>query len=111
VTDDLSVYHIATPVAVDELRATGQLEPPSLEAEGFVHCSTASQVVATTARYFAPDADLLLVELFLGRVDDRLQWPEVYPGQRFPHLHGPVLLDDVVAIHPWGPDDRDHWSI
>ncbi len=106
------MFHIASPEDAERLRGDGVLAPPSLEAEGFVHCSTAEQVVATTARYFEPDASLVLIELDAEAdgVRGRLRWPEVYPGERFPHLHGPLVASAVVAVHPWGPGDRARWS-
>ncbi len=104
------MFHIATPADADRLMAEGVLEPPSLAAEGFVHCSTEAQVVATTDRWFAPDAELVLLELDPERLGGaELRWPEVYPGQRFPHVHGPLRADAVVARLPWGPADREAW--
>ncbi len=106
----MSIYHITTAADADRLLAEGVLEPPSLAAEGFVHCSTDEQVVATTERWFAPDAELVLLELDPGQLGDaELRWPEVYPGQRYPHVHGPLRAEAVVARLSWGPDDRDVW--
>ncbi len=106
----MPIYHITTPADADRLMAEGVLEPPSLAAEGFVHCSTDEQVVATTDRWFAPDAQLVLLELDPGRLGSaELRWPEVYPGQRFPHVHGPLRAEAVVTRLPWGPGDRDAW--
>lgn len=103
------IFHIASPSEADRLQADGSLAPPSLAAEGFVHCSTEHQVVATTARYFEADVELVLVELNREAVDADLQWPEVYPGQWFPHLHRAISASEVQAILPWGPADRLSW--
>ncbi len=105
---DRRLFHIATPTDVATLRATGELIPRSLTDKGFVHCSTSDQLVATTGRWFDADADaeLMLVELDPERLDADVRWPEVYPGQRFPHVHGPIAADAVVAVHPWGRAER-----
>ncbi|MEM9606919.1 MAG: DUF952 domain-containing protein, partial [Actinomycetota bacterium] len=63
----------------------------------------------TTERWLAGVDDLVLVELDVDRLDD-LRWPEVYPGQHFPHLHGPVPSEAVVRVHPWRPADRAAWE-
>ena len=108
---DRRIFHIAHQGDVDELEMAGSLEPPSLVSEGFVHCSTAAQVLDTTARYYPADAELVLIELDQEVVGADVRWPEVYPGQRFPHLHGPLLADSVVAVHPWGSADRANWDL
>lgn len=103
------IYHIATRADADTLARTGTLEPSSLAGEGFVHCSTADQVVATTERHFDGEAELVLIELDPEHLDHEITWPEVYPGVRFPHVHGPLPADAVVAVHPWGPTERNSW--
>ncbi len=106
----MRIFHIATVAEADRLRSEGELRPPSLEADGFIHCSTAEQVVATTARYFEADAELMLVELDPELVASELRWPEVYPGEHFPHLHGPLRASDVLGVLPWGRADRQAWQ-
>lgn len=112
-TEDATFFHITTPLDAQRLHRDGRLEPPSLAAEGFVHCSTRAEVVATTERYYANDADLILLELDGERIaaaDAEVRWPEVYPGRRFPHVHAPLAADWVVSVVPWGPADRARWS-
>lgn len=107
---DRRVFHITSPADARHLVDHGTLEPPSLATEGFVHCSTAAEVVATTQRYYAEVDDLVLVELDLELMDADVSWPEVYPGRRFPHVHGPLTGDAVLAVHPWRPADRVAWE-
>ncbi|MEM8926128.1 MAG: DUF952 domain-containing protein [Actinomycetota bacterium] len=107
---DRRLFHIASAAEADELQQMGERRPPSLDGEGFVHLSTAAQVVGSTERHFPAGAELVLVELDPELLVDDVRWPEVYPGQRFPHLHGPLTADAVVAVHPWGPDDRRRWA-
>lgn len=106
----MRIFHITSAAEADRLMAEGELAPPSLAAEGFVHCSTAAQVVATTERWFPPGAELVLLELDQERLGAELRWPEVYPGQRFPHVHGPLRAEAVLATIPWGPADRAAWD-
>lgn len=87
------------------------LRPPSLESEGFVHLSTARQVLGSTERHYAGDADLVLIEIDPDGLVDEVRWPEVYPGEHFPHLHGPLRHESVVAIHPWSAADRGAWPV
>ena len=106
----VSIFHIADPIDADRLCSQGWLRPRSLAAEGFVHCSTADQVVVATERHLAGVDDLVLIEFDPSRLDAELRWPAVYPGERFPHVHGPLNGDAVVAVHPWRPPDREAWA-
>lgn len=79
----------------------------SLEREGFIHFSTPGQVLATARRHFAGQRDLLLVTVDPRRLVAELRYEEVRPGERFPHLHGPLNLDAVTAVTPFDPFDDD----
>ena len=70
--------------------------------DGFIHFSTAEQVRETAARYFAGQADLLLVAVDAGALGDALKWEPSRGGALFPHLHAPLPLDAVrwVAALP-----------
>ena len=68
--------------------------------DGFLHFSTASQLVETLARYYAGTDDLLLIavdEVELGPV---LTWESsASRGENFPHLYGPLLVSAVRWKH------------
>jgi len=105
-----SIFHIATPVDAVRLERAGSLSPASLATEGFVHCSMAASVVRTTERHLNEVDDLVLIELATDKLDDEIRWPEVYPGEQFPHLYGPIPLAAVVKVHRWRPEDRQNFA-
>lgn len=75
------------------------MRPASLDDEGFVHCSTRSQLAGTLARHFpggGPLVGLVLDPTLLGVVE--LRWEESRPGERFPHVYGPLPVGAVVAV-------------
>lgn len=79
--------------------------PSSLEEEGFVHCSTATQLVVVANDLYAGREDLLLLTID----PDELSAPVVYEdcyetGQRFPHVYGPIDPEAVVSVTPFVPD-------
>jgi uncharacterized protein (DUF952 family) len=80
---------------------------PSLADEGFIHCSTHAQVVATANRIFRGSGDLLLLELDPSKLTATLRWERATDvGDEFPHIYGPLNLDAVVGTRPLpeGPD-------
>ena len=81
--------------------------PVDLE-DGFIHFSTAAQVVETAARHFAGQDNLLLVQVDCARLGDRLKWEVSRSGALFPHLYGDLELKAVTKIDklPLGGDRR-----
>lgn len=95
------VFHLATPEAWAAAQASGRLTPPSLAAEGFIHCSTATQVPGTIGRHFEGIDELRLLELDLGAVGPELRWEEGRPGEVYPHLYRPLLVEEVAEVRSW----------
>ncbi len=95
-------YHLATEAEWEAHRAAGRIAPPSLAAEGFVHCSWGHQVPATVGRHFAGVAGLLALELDLGALEGAALVEEdtAGVGQTFPHVYGPIPVAAVVATVP-----------
>jgi uncharacterized protein (DUF952 family) len=79
----------------------------SLETEGFIHCSTAGQVVATANRIFAGSGDLLLLVIDPERLTAPLKYERAADaGEDFPHVFGTIDLAAVTdtMVLAEGPD-------
>lgn len=110
-----TILHIATWADWNAARAAGSYRPASLDREGFIHCSTATQVVGSANKYFRGRTDLVLLCIDESRiaVTVRYEPPAEVGGvrdaradERFPHVYGPLDLDAVVGVVPF-PCDRD----
>lgn len=102
-----TIVHIISRPDWDEAVRQGVVAPPSLETEGFVHCSTVEQVCDTATRYYAgSDVELLLLALDVALLDSEVRWEESHPGEWFPHVYGPVPVRavEVVASFPRADD-------
>ena len=85
--------------------------PPSLEAEGFVHCSTPQQVAGTARLLFAGNDDLLLLVIDPRRLAAPVRHEDLYGiGQDFPHVYGPVPREAIVEVRPFPPGPGGRWS-
>lgn len=86
------IYHLTTD--------PGCLEPQSLRTEGFVHCSTAAQLLATAERYFAQldEVQVLVIDPARLTFELRYELPSGAgsPDELFPHLYGPIEPQAVV---------------
>lgn len=68
-------------------------------SDGFIHFSSADQMQETARRYFAGQADLVLVELATADFGDDLKWEASRGGDLFPHLY--AQLDCQLAKRQW----------
>ena len=99
------LLHIAEP---DDWAAAGDsYRPASLVTEGFVHCSTPDQVVATGKRYYAGRVGLLLLTIDPAAAGVPLKWERGPTGDLFPHLYGPIPVSAVTTVAPFHPDAED----
>jgi uncharacterized protein (DUF952 family) len=76
--------------------------------DGFIHFSTAAQVVETAAKHFAGQANLLLVRINTAKLGEQLKWEPSRGGALFPHLYGDLALTAVAQVDPLplGPGNR-----
>ena len=82
---------------------------PSLETEGFVHCSDPGTVHLPADRLYAGRTDLVLLEIDPAKLDVPLRWepgsPPIPGGPWFPHVYGPIPATAVVATHDFLPGE------
>jgi uncharacterized protein (DUF952 family) len=76
--------------------------------DGFIHFSTAVQVVETAAKHFSGQADLLLLRIKTANLGAQLKWEPSRGGALFPHLYGDLDLSAVAQVDPLplGPDNH-----
>jgi len=88
----------------------GEYAPASLESEGFIHCSTAAQVVETANLFYREQSDLMIVCLEEGHLTSQLTYePAVRVGDEragvlFPHIYGPLNLEAVSEVYQFPCD-------
>ncbi len=73
-----------------------------LDAVGFIHASFEHQLAATHARFFAEAPPVRRLEIDPARLLAPLTLERAPGGHElFPHIHGPLNLDAVVAVEPY----------
>ena len=85
--------------------------PPTLDDEGFVHCSAADQVARVADTLFAGRRDLILLEIDPTRLPAEVVWEDLYDlGEDFPHVYGPISRAAVVAATAYLPHADGRFS-
>ncbi len=94
------IYKIFRRPEWDAFRQAGQTRGAPVDlADGFIHFSTAAQVVKTAARHFSQESDLVIVSFDADRMGADLKWEPSRGGALFPHLYRPLEIDEVVRDH------------
>jgi len=101
------IFHITSRTAWDESQKHGYYRAESFALEGFIHCSTLSQVLPVANNFYKGQSGLVLLEIEPTLLSSTLKWeppsggapPEGVPeGDQFPHIYGPINLDAVVRV-------------
>lgn len=101
------IFHITSRTNWEAAQQRGDYRAESLETEGFIHCSTISQVLPVAENYYQGQSGLILLSIEPALLSSDLKWeppsggsppPGVPEGDPFPHIYGPINLDAVTKV-------------
>ena len=102
------IYHLTSRQAWREAQSLGEYRAESLESEGFIHCSTETQILPVAEKYYKGQPGILLLRIDPSLLSSELRWeppsggsppPGVPEGELFPHIYGPINLDAIVNVY------------
>ena len=67
------------------------------QRDGFIHFSTADQLIATLSRHFADADDVVIAAVEAPALGAALRWEPSRGGALFPHLYAALPLSAVAA--------------
>ena len=68
------------------------------DADGYIHLSTAEQLETTIAKYFAGQVGLMIAEVDLVQLGDKVRWEPARGGDLFPHIYAELPIHAVVSL-------------
>lgn len=99
------VLHMAPQRAWEQANSSGtdaEYRDPSLDEEGFIHCSTAEQLLIPANERFGGRSDLVILVIDLTKVPSRTVFEDCYDsGHAFPHIYGPIPVAAVRDVVPF----------
>jgi uncharacterized protein (DUF952 family) len=101
-----TIYHITSRSAWSDAQASGAYAPDSLAAEGFIHCSSMSQVSRVANAFFSGITGLVLLAINVAALRPEVRWEPGTdkPDELFPHIYGPLNLEAVSGVTDFSPD-------
>lgn len=104
------LLHIA-PIDRWEAEADPYVDP-SLQSEGFIHCSTAEQVLIPANERFRGRTDLVLLVIDGDRVSDDVIFEDCYEtGHAFPHIYGAIPRSAIIGVVGFPPAEDGFFSL
>ena len=91
------IYKICSHHLWQQAKKTGQFTGAPVDIEdGFIHFSTAEQMIETAKKHFHGQTDLQLLQIDV--TDLNIVWEVSRGGQLFPHLYDVLPLSAVVRV-------------
>jgi uncharacterized protein (DUF952 family) len=105
----MTIYHMAHHADWRAAQSTGSYpgSPDDLR-DGFIHFSTAAQVVGSAAKHRAGQPDLVLLRVDADVLGAGLRWERSAGGDLYPHLYAALPIRAVRRVDPLplGSDGR-----
>ncbi|WP_339294438.1 DUF952 domain-containing protein [Paenibacillus sp. FSL W7-1279] len=101
------IYHIISKEAWMIARENRLYEPPSLQTDGFIHCSTEEQVSGVANTFYTGRTDLFVLGIQEDQVDVEIVYEDLYEmNQLYPHIYGGLNLNAVQKMYRFEPDEE-----
>ena len=89
------IFHITTKNEFEKAKPSGSYSHPSIDKEGFIHCSQHYQVCEVADFIFRNKTDLILLAIDEEKCKHEIKY-EGPSWNTFPHIYGTLNLDSVV---------------
>jgi uncharacterized protein (DUF952 family) len=104
------IYHCASPEDW-AARSETHYQPTAYADEGFVHLSSAEQMVGTLNKHYPGRTDLLVLTINPALLTTPAVWEDLYgSGSEFPHVYAPLDVAAVAAVTPASCDEDGRWD-
>ncbi len=99
------IMHITAATEWEKAKKAGVYTAPSLNKEGFIHCSLAHQIPPVANFNFKGQQGLVLLEIAEDRLQHVVKYEDLYgEGKDYPHLYGPLNIDAVLRVVAFPPE-------
>jgi uncharacterized protein (DUF952 family) len=92
------ILHITSRTEWEKAKNLGTYRSDSLASEGFIHCSTAAQVIGSANRFFKGRENLVILLIDPDRVTSKILYEGTESNNLFPHIYGELNIDAVLRV-------------
>ena len=104
------IFHITKRDAWTRAEAEGSYRTEMFPIEGFIHCSTADQVIQVANLRFSGQTGLVLLSIDTDKVTAEIIYENLEGGsQLFPHIYGELNTNAVIQVAKFEPGANGHF--
>ena len=93
-----TILHITQNQEWEKAKNLGTYRSNTLESEGFIHCSTITQVIGSANRFFKDKKDLIILKIDVDLVNSEIRYEGAEVNNLFPHIYGELNIDAVIQV-------------
>jgi len=72
-------------------------KPDSFETEGFIHCSTFTQLIGTANFHYKSTKGLIILVIDENLLKNKVIYEDLYnKGVKFPHIYGEINISSII---------------
>ena len=105
------VFHITKLEDWERGKAEGGYKADTLESQGFIHCSTACQLIDVANNFYKGQTGLVLLCIDTNMVKANIKYEIADEGESYPHIYGTLDLDAVVKVLSFEPDEDGKFTM
>jgi uncharacterized protein (DUF952 family) len=96
------ILHCITKSKWDRVKENSDYGRESIDACGFIHCSSIENFWRVASNFKEVEESLLLLCIDTNKVKSIIKWEDHDNcGREYPHIYGELNLDSVVAVLPF----------
>ena len=104
------ILHITQRQEWETAKNLGTYRSNTLDSEGFIHCSTAAQVLGSANRFFKDQTDLVILTIDTSRVKPEIKYEGAETTNLFPHIYGELNIDAVLQASDFEADPNGEFT-
>ena len=94
-----TIFHITQKEKWNRSRPSGHYTEKSLQSEGFIHCSTAEQLVDTANKHFKGQSGLVLLMINTNDITPVIAYEaNTKNSETYPHIFGPINHEAIKEV-------------
>ncbi len=93
-----TILHITQEEKWEDAKLNGRYRGDTLDSEGFIHCSTPTQIIKVANTFFRNQNGLVLLYIDSHKVKAEIRYECVEGDGIFAHIYGALNLDAVFKV-------------